>query len=90
MFKRSALILSRCTLPSFSRNHHLKVLANLNNEEICKPDDLSCQRPKRCGDGLMGVIQVQKHECSELANPMQRQFLDDLEQQHGQRIGPNR
>ncbi|XP_037729773.1 sperm-specific protein Don juan [Drosophila subpulchrella] len=90
MFKRSALILSRCTHSSFFRTHHLKVLANIQNEDICNPDGLSSQRPKRFGDGSIGVIHVQEQESSELANPLQRHFLDDLERQRDQRIDLNR
>jgi len=58
--------------------------------DICNPDGLFSQRPKRFGDGSIGVIHVQEQECSELANPMQRHFLDDLERQKDQRIGLNR
>ncbi|XP_017042672.2 sperm-specific protein Don juan-like [Drosophila ficusphila] len=98
MFKSSAIVLSqcakdsfcnRCIQPTLVRSHHLKVLGNLDYE-IRKPDDLADQRPKRFGDGSFGVIRVQESESSSLANPMHRQFLDDLEQQQVQRLGANR
>ncbi|XP_052838992.1 sperm-specific protein Don juan-like [Drosophila gunungcola] len=89
MFKMSAVILGRSIQTTFKRSQHLKVLVNLKKKDICKPDSFSIDKPTKFKNGSIGVIRIQENERSLLANPMQRQFLDDLKHQQAQRIGSN-
>ncbi|EDW55168.1 sperm-specific protein Don juan [Drosophila sechellia] len=88
MLKRPALVY-RCLQTSVKRPYHLNALEHLRKIEILKPESQPSQKPKKIGDGSIGVIHVIKNKYYGRPNPMQRKFLEDLEQQQDRRKKSN-